>query len=71
VSRVRCGCVGDENGVWSSELSVDVGELDLGSDWDAGCSMNCPREFLKGVEASVDAESETGDLRLSDWELRV
>ena len=27
-------CVGDKNGVWSSELSVDVGELDFSSDWD-------------------------------------
>ena len=66
LSRVRCGCVGDEKGVWSSELSVDEGELDLGSDCDTGRSMNCPRVFLKCVEASVDAESETVDLRLSD-----
>ena len=66
MSRVLCGCVGDENGVWSNELLVDIGELDLVSDWDAGCSMNCLRLFLKGVKASVNAESETGDLRLSD-----
>ena len=56
LSRVRCGCVGDENGVWSIDLSVDVGELDLGNNWDAGRRMNCPRVFLKGVEASVNAE---------------
>ena len=43
LSRVHCGCVGDENGVGPSELLVDDvdGELDLGS-FDTGCSMNCP-----------------------------
>jgi len=66
LSRVLCGCVGDENGVWSTELSVDGGELDLVRDWDAERSTNCPRLFLKGFKASVNAESETGDLRLSD-----
>ena len=55
LSRVRCGCVGDENGVRPSELLVDDvdSELDLGSSCDTGCSMNSPRVFLKGVDASV------------------
>ena len=54
LSRVHCGCVGDENGVGPSELSVDDvdGELDLGS-CDTGRSTNCLRVFLKGVDASV------------------
>jgi hypothetical protein len=53
LSRVRCGCVGDENGVVPSELSVDDTETDLG-DWDTGRSVNRPRVFLKVVEASVN-----------------
>ena len=55
LSRVHCGCVGDENGVGPSELSVDDvdGEPGLGSSCDAGRSTNCPRVFLKGVDASV------------------
>ena len=57
--RVWCDCVGDENGVGSSELSVDKGELDLSIECDTGHSMNCPHVFLKGIEASVDAGHET------------
>ena len=55
LSRVRCGCVGDENGVGPSELSVDDvdGELDLGS---TGRSTNCPRVFLKGIDASLSTK---------------
>ena len=53
--KLRCGCVGDENGVGPSELSVDDtdGELDLGSNWGTGRSTNCPHVFLKGIDASV------------------
>jgi hypothetical protein len=55
-SRLRCGCVGDENGVGASELSVLL-------DGDDGCNetgrrTNCPRVFLI-CEASVIA-LETG-----------
>ena len=58
-SRIQCDCVGDKNGVGSSKLSVDEGELDLGIKCDTGHSMNCLCAFLKGVEASVDAGCET------------
>jgi hypothetical protein len=55
LSRVLCGCVGDENGVGASELSVDVVDADDGGKG-TGCKVNCPRGFLKGVEASVNVE---------------
>ena len=54
LSRVRCGCVGDANGVGAKELSVDD-EDDGGSD-NAERARNCPRLFL-GVEATVRSQS--------------
>jgi hypothetical protein len=54
LSRVQCGCVGDENGVRPSELSVDDG--DDGVNEDTGRRVNCPWWFLKDVEASVNVE---------------
>ena len=41
LSREQCGCVGDENGVIPSELSVDDG--DDGANEDTGRRVNCPR----------------------------
>jgi hypothetical protein len=62
LSRVLCGCVGDENGVGASELSVDTVDADDDGN-DAGRKVNCPRRFLRGVEASVNVE-ETAFLRI-------
>ena len=41
LSREQCGCVGDENGVRPSELSVDDG--DDGANEDTGRRVNCPQ----------------------------
>jgi hypothetical protein len=52
---VLCGCVGDENGVGASELSVDAVDADDDGNG-TGRKVNCPRRFLRGVEASVNVE---------------
>jgi len=56
LSRVLCGCVGDENGVGASELTVDaVGvDADDGGNDNVDRRTNCPREFQNGAEASVN-----------------
>jgi hypothetical protein len=53
LSRVLRGSAGDENGEFSSELSVEVDAVDDGGNDNVDRGRNCPREFLKGVEASV------------------
>jgi len=53
LSRVLRGCVGDENGVGSSELSVDDDAVEDGGSDRVDRGRNWPRVFLNGVEASV------------------
>jgi hypothetical protein len=64
LSRVLCGCAGDKNGEFSSELSVEVGAVKDGGGDNIDCGRNHPQEFQREVEASVMLQ-ESGILKSS------